>query len=256
MRLRKIIKLFNEGNVAVCGLKGRGKDMLMANVAIRRKQRYISNIDYGGEYMPLEPTKMSVGGNTFKEFIKGNIKPYEYPYEDNIDIYISDVGVYFPAQYNGELNKDFREFPIFMALSRQLGECNVHYNVQNLNRAWDKLREMSDTYILCNKCIYIKWLRLVIQKVTIYDYAESALRRLKPLKLPNVPLLAKNRRELEMHKETAKANHEASHGTIKSGWLIYRNKSNYNTRIFKEILKGETKNEENNCYIVDSNNVI
>ncbi len=32
MRLKHIIRLFETGNVCVCGLKGRGKDMLMANV--------------------------------------------------------------------------------------------------------------------------------------------------------------------------------------------------------------------------------
>lgn len=40
MSLRKIIKLFDKGNVMVCGLRGDGKDMLMSNVVQRRKKPY------------------------------------------------------------------------------------------------------------------------------------------------------------------------------------------------------------------------
>ena len=53
MRLKKIIKLFENGSVAVCGLRGSGKDLLTANVVVRRKKPYVSNIDYGGMYMPF-----------------------------------------------------------------------------------------------------------------------------------------------------------------------------------------------------------
>lgn len=252
MRFAKIVKLFEEGNVSVCGLKGRGKDMLMANVAIRRDKPYISNVDYGGKWIKLDPSMLNVNGNTYKNFLQGNIKPYEYPYDDGIDWYISDAGIYFPAQYGGQLDRDFAEMPILFALIRQLGDASIHTNSQSLTRVWLKIREQSDTFILARKCIYIKWLRLVIQRVTIYDSEESASRRLQPLALPKIPLLAKNRRQLELQRDTAIANHEASHGKIKSAWLIYRNKSNYNTRIFKEILKNE---KDNNNNLLNSNNI-
>ena len=39
MRFKKIIKLFEDQNVCVCGLRGTGKDLLMSNVVIRRKLR-------------------------------------------------------------------------------------------------------------------------------------------------------------------------------------------------------------------------
>lgn len=48
MNFKKLIRLFEDGNVCVCGLRGRGKDLLMSNVAVRRGLDYISNIDYGG----------------------------------------------------------------------------------------------------------------------------------------------------------------------------------------------------------------
>ena len=123
-----------------------------------------------------------------------------------------------------------------MALSRQLGDCSVHTNSQALNRVWDKIREQSDTYILCRKCIYIKKFKIVIQQITIYDKYESALERRLPLKIP-LPLFANSKMRLE--RKMRLAEYEAQHGKIKTVILIYRNKSTYDTRYFKTLMKGE-----------------
>lgn len=250
VRFKKIIKMFEDGNVAVCGLRGRGKDMLTANVVVRRGKPYVSNINYGGVFNPLDLDKLDVGGNTYKDFISGNVKPYIYPYEDGTDVYISDVGVYFPAQYCNELNRDYKSLPVFMALSRHVGACNLHFNVQSLNRAYDKLREQCDCYVHCNKCYVIKFLGIVLQQVTIYDNYQSAVERRDPLVLPKIPLFALNRRQLQMQREIAVQQFKASHGNIKRGWLIYRNKSEYDTRFFKRMLGGE-KDEEDNTSVDD-----
>lgn len=93
--LNKIIRLFEAGNVCVCGLRGRGKDMLFANVIARRSAPYVSNTDYGGQRMRFAPRDFDCGGNTYKNFISGEITPYVYPFPDSTDIYISDAGVYF-----------------------------------------------------------------------------------------------------------------------------------------------------------------
>ena len=251
MRFKKIIKMFEEGNVAVCGLRGRGKDMLISNVVVRRGKPYISNISYGSRFNPLELDKLNVGGNTYKNFISGNVEPYTYPYEDGTDVYISDVGVYFPSQYCNELNRDYKSLPVFMALSRHVGACNVHFNVQNLNRAWDKLREQCDCYILVNRCYVIKFLGIVLQQVTIYDNYQSAVERREPLVLPRVPMFALNRRQLLMQREIAVQQFKASHGNIRRGWLIYRHKSDYDTRFFKRMLGGVENEEAIDCSIDD-----
>lgn len=239
MRFKKIIRMFEDGNTCVCGLRGRGKDMLMGNVIVRRGLPYVSQVNYGGKHIPLDMKVLEVSGNTYKDFITGNIKKYVYPYEDGTDIYISDVGVYFPSQYCSELNKAYGQIAVFQALSRQLGKCNFHFNAQNLNRCWDKIREQSDQYILCRKCIVL-FGKIVIQLGTIYDRAESAQNRQKPLLLPRSKIGGK---EYRLQREVARANFEASHGTVKNFILLYWNKSNYNTRIFKEILENgkETK---------------
>ena len=132
--MKKIIKLFEAGNVSVCGLRGRGKDMLFSNVAVRRKLPYVCNTNYGGEHIPFNPLDYDCGGNTYENFLTGKVFYYKYPHCDGTDVYISDAGVYFPSQYNGELNKRYGYISTFMALSRHLGECNVHFNAQNLNR--------------------------------------------------------------------------------------------------------------------------
>lgn len=232
--MRKIIKMFEDGNVCVCGLRGRGKDMLFANVVMRRKKPYVSNTDYGGVRYPFDPAQLDCGGNTWKNFMSGNVAGYVFPYPDGTDIYLADAGVYFPAQYCNELNKSYGHIATFMALSRHLGQCNVHFNVQNLNRCWDKIREQSDAYIMCDWCVVL--FGIVFQRVTIYEKYQSAVDRVPVFCLPR-PLLNPDRRfQWQMMYQS----YQISHGEIKSRLLIYRNRSQYNTRIFKEMLSNAT----------------
>lgn len=252
MNLKKLIKItFEKGNVCVDGLRGCGKDMLTANVIVRRNRPYVSNIDYkacltsksrSSVYIPLEFSKLDVNNN-YKSLVGDNIIPYDYPYPENCDIYISDCGVYFPSQYNGELNKEYKNLPVFMALSRQLGQCNIHCNTQSLNRVWDKLREQSDIFIKCNWCKVLKcrlFKNIVIQKITIYDKQQSCIDRVEPYKHIKVPFLASKelRANLTMKNEEMLRRFKEDKGGVRSYILIYRNKSNYDTRLFKSILRG------------------
>ena len=231
MLIRSICKLFDDGNVCVTGLRGRGKDMLMSNVVVRRGKPYVSNTDYGGDFIPFVPMEFDCGRNTYKNFLSGSINYYDFPYPDGTDIYIADAGVYFPSQYCNELNRDYGYFSTFMALSRHLGASNVHFNVQNLNRCWDKIREQSDIYIMCNGC-KVLFGKFVIQRVTLYELYDSAAKRVPPFRL-RTPLLNRDRK---FSWEMEKSKYDISYGSIRSRWLFYTHKSNYNTRIFKEML--------------------
>ena len=231
--MKKIIKLFDSGNVCVCGLRGRGKDMLFANVAVRRGLPYVANIDYGGDYIEFNPLDYDCGGNTYEDFISGNLKKYVFPHADGTDIYVSDAGIYFPAQYCKELNKRFGYLSTFMALSRQLGECNFHFNVQNLNRVWDKIREQSDIYICCNSCKVLFKGKFVVQRVTIYEKYESAVDRVPPYRPPRVRMNADRKMNISLEKQR----YRVSYGDIKTRTLIYRNRSTYDTRKFKWLLE-------------------
>lgn len=229
--LNKIIRMFKYGSVMVTGMRGRGKDLLFGNVIARRKEGYVSNIDYGYNRIPLEYTALNVG-SSYKDIIEDRVKPYSYPYYEGEDIYISDGGIVFPSQYCNELNRDYKDLPIFMALSRQLADVNVHVNTQNYGRLWDKMREQCDQYIYCNSCKYI--FGYVIQRVTIYDKAESCQNRVKPCRI-RVPLFANA--TAKMNARTYLDNFENQHGNVKSYLLIYKNKSKHDTRYFKTLFE-------------------
>lgn len=234
--MRKIVKMFEDGNVLVFGLRGRGKDMLMANVVCRRKKPYVSNVDYGGQWFPLDLDKLDPK-NTYDNFLRGDVNYYEFPYPDGTDVYISDAGVYFPSQYQGQLCAKYPTYPVAYALSRHTGKYNYHTNSQAIGRIWDKIREQADQWILCNRCYVLG--RLVIQSVTIYDKYESACAKVPPFPLSR-PLFDPNRIQLW---EIQKANYLIAHGDVKRRWLIYWNRSNYDTRRFKEMLKNGKKSD-------------
>lgn len=240
MRFKKLIRLFEDSNVSVCGLRGRGKDLLFANVICRRNIDYVSNIDYGGKFHNFNYDELDCGQNQYTNFISGDVKYYQYPFPDGTDVYLSDAGIYFPSQFCSDLNRKFPYMSVFQAISRHVGDCNFHFNAQNLNRVWDKIREQSDIYILCRRCFYFKG--FVLQFITIYDKYDSAVARMKPLRLP-MPLLSN--KETRMMRKIQIAQFEASHGSIENRILIYKNKSNYNTRQFNQILKEGRAYEKN-----------
>lgn len=242
--LRKIIKLFENNSVCVCGSKGSGKDMLFGNVIARRKKSYVSNLDYteDGNFNSLDFEKLMLSNNKFQDIINGVVTPYTYPYPPGSDIYISDVGVYMPAQYCNELNKLYPSFPLYMALSRQVSHNAVHINVQHLPRCWDKIREQSEIYIRCNKCIVL-FGKLVIQVATIYDKYQSAADRVNPCRVKGHLFGAANA-QVDIYKD----NFYNTHGDVKRKLLIYFNKSKHDTYYFEKFFKfgGVNKNVEKN----------
>ena len=213
----------------------------MANVVVRRKLPYVSNVNYDPNYHQFIPLEFNCGKNVYDNFLTGDVKYYAFPYADGTDLYISDAGIYFPAQYCNELNRKYGYISTFMALSRHLGECNVHVNVQNLNRCWDKIREQSDIYIMCNGLwkLPLRLFGVVFQVVTIYELYDSAVKRVPPFRVPK-PWFSPDRIQ---QWRLAKQQYDISYGSIKRRLLIYRNKSNYNTRIFKEVLENGKKKE-------------
>lgn len=231
MSLKKIIRLFETGNVMISGVKGSGKDMLMGNVIIRRKLPYVSNVDYGGQYIPLHFPDIDCGGNTYKNFISGNVKRYICPYPEKADVYISDAGLYLPAQFCKELNKEYPYLATYAALSRQINLSSVHTNCQAAERVYDKLREQSEIYLRCNKCFV--FYGFVFQIVTSYDKYSSFVDRVPPFRLSRS--LFSSHRKFDFDKE--RLHYEISYGNIKRRFLLYRNKSNYDTRRFKELLE-------------------
>lgn len=236
MLFRNVIKLFKNGNVCVTGLRGKGKDLLFGNVITRRKKDYISNLDYTNDerFYYLDFDKLDLGKNTYLNLINNNVNFYDFPYPTGADIYLSDGGIYLPSQYCNQLNNKYPYLATYQALSRQVSHNNFHVNVQNLNRLWDKVREQSDTYIMCNKCFYI--FGVVFQVITIYDKYESCVNRVKPCRVTS-PLFAK--KEVKLNVQMYRDNFFNQHGNVKRRLLIYFNKSKHDTYYFEKLFRKE-----------------
>ena len=241
MLFSSIVRFFRSGNVSVIGLRGTGKDVLTGNVIARRKQQYVGNLKYttDDEYFnELDFSKLDCGGNTYLNLLEGDVKYYKYPYPSGSDIYISDVGIYFPAQYCNELNRKYPHLPMYFALSRQLSHNNVHFNVQNLNRAWDKLREQSDIYIYCRRCIV--FCGIVFHWIRLYDKYDSCVNRVQPCRV-RVPLF---NTEARVNARIYQDNFFNTHGTVKNKFLIYFNRSGHDTFYFEKLFEGGVKDED------------
>lgn len=234
MTIKKLAKKFDKFSVAVTGSKGSGKDVLFGNVIQARKTAYIANLDYTKDkrFIPLNLEDFNVK-NDYRNFISGQFNRYVYPYPDGLDIYISDAGVYFPSQFNGELNRDYKHFPTYFALSRQISDTAIHYNCQAYGRVWDKIREQCDWYLRCNWCKFIGG--LVIMSITEFDKAESCQNRVKPQKLTRVGLLS-NKRE-KLNESIARDQFQNTYGYVRNRLLIFWNKSKHDTRRFREVLE-------------------
>lgn len=232
MRIKKIVNMFEKGNVCVVGLKGTGKDVLFGNVVARRKIPYISNTYYSKGLIPFRYEDLAVAGNNYKAFVNNKLSHYDFPFADGTDVYLADAGVYFPAQYCNELNRDFKEMPTYQALSRHLGESNFHVNVQNLNRVWDKIREQSDTYIMCRKCKFL-FGKVVFMKITLYEKYDSCVNRVQPWKV-KLPFFAS--KEMRLSCDIARQQYANAHGRVENRFLLFWNKSKHDTRVFKEMM--------------------
>lgn len=232
-RIRKVKKLFSHGNVIVCGLRGRGKDMLMANIIARKEKKfYISNFDYkikNKVFIPLDFTKLFVK-NDYRNFIKNDFNKYVYPYPDKVDIYVSDIGNIFPNAFHSQIQKEYIDFLSYPMLSRHLGENNFHCNIQNINKLWDKLREQSDLYIMCMSCRV--WGKLVFQKIRVYENYQSCVNKVAPFKKP-FKLIGSKKIDIKLEQQR----HANTYGLIKKYTLIYFNRSKYDTRYFKGVLE-------------------
>lgn len=235
---KKLIEYFDKTSVIVYGCKGSGKDLLFQKVIyLKRKEKYMSNNNYGYKYLQEPIKELSTYPNTFEAFINGTIKKIQKNDEwEDVDYYISDVGIYMPSQYNGLLNKNYPTLPVFYAISRHLYNNNIHINSQYLTRAWNLLREQADKFIHVLKTHKIgKWL---IVDIIFYDRIQSASQNILPMRKPGLR---------EMFNKYYRAQYEQFVSTygeiIKSRFLIKTKHIKYDSRHFHKLLFGETAEE-------------
>lgn len=92
-------------------------------------------------------------------------------------------------------------------------------------------------YFYCDKCIYIPKINVVIQHIYEYDKYDSCVSRVKPARI-RVPLFNK---EAQMQARVYLDNYRNTHGSIRSHWVIYRNKSKHDSYYFEKNVQGRNK---------------
>lgn len=208
-----LLERFSNSNVLVFGAKGKGKDLLFAHLIYLRNELHYSNMPYNQNSIICTPKHLNLNGNTFKDLINGSVKKFNSKLLYGADIYLSDVGVYLPSTEHKELDVIYPDLPLFMALSRQLGNHNIHINTQALGRCWIKVREQCDCFIrLLHADIYDKF---IIIDTICYESYQSAEAGFLP-----------NQNEAE----------EAQRGSIEyRSFYIKKNELLYNTNYFASV---------------------
>lgn len=219
---------FQQGNVIVFGQKGKGKDLIFQKVIKLRKKPYFGNVNYGYKFNYIKLSDLELGDNTYEHFINDSVHQVEKNEAlEGADIYISDAGVYLPAQYHYLLDKKYKSLPIFYALSRHLYNNNVHVNVQALNRVWDKLREQADSYFKALKTVKI--FGLLFTKVRYYETYQTASENRAPMR----------RCLLNKYSKGLADEYQAYNGLVFDMWFVQRaSKVFYDSRYFHRVVFG------------------
>lgn len=236
---RDILAMFRTGNVIVAGHKGRGKDLLFQYVISRRQKAgeiYAANIYYTkkGTIRPI--TYYALKNNSLQNFVSDKFEIEGQTFVEKEDYYISDAGVHLPSHEHNKLEKLYPTLPTVYALSRHLGDFNIHCNTQEWVRVWDKLREQGDYFIYCERARVI-FGKIAFQRVILYDRYETALHHIQPYIVRRSLILRRASKE-----DLARA-HEfnAKYGYVRRVrfWHIIP-KDHYNTREFyKKLYKKE-----------------
>lgn len=232
---RDILKMFRSGNVIVAGHKGRGKDLLFQYVINAREkdgEPHAANIKYTKNTRVRPITYYSLKSNTLSNFISGKFEHEEQHFTEKEDYYISDAGIHLPSHDHAKLQKSYPTLPIVYALSRHLGNFNIHANSQGFLRIWDKLREQADYFIYSEKA-RVLFGRIAIQRVVIYDRYETAVSHIQPYKVYRTPILRRASAE-----DLARAHDfNAKYGCVRrvTFWHVLP-KEHYDTRAFYKKL--------------------
>jgi hypothetical protein len=133
---RWLVNAFDNYDCAVYGLRGTGKDVIFAHAINLKCGKHYSNIYYNPDTEVRDLKDLNIGGNTYEDFINGMVKKFAPNFEEGCHFFISDAGVYLGCQYNKELNQNYGELPIHIALRRHLYDSHLHTNIlMRLRRA-------------------------------------------------------------------------------------------------------------------------
>lgn len=218
---------FRHCNTITFGPKGSGKDVVTDKVINHRKEVHYANIPYSKDELEhiITNFKEVSAPVDFNNLIRGDFKKEPHKFIEGADIYISDMGVYFPSYMDSILYKLYPSMPVLYALDRQLYSQNIHFNSQSLARGWKALREQADYFIYTKRTYSLPF--ILVTRVITYDRYDSAEKKLLPIKT----------RLLNKYSKAEVDVYNATNGNIRSG-LVFRLKSNikYDTRYFEKLL--------------------
>lgn len=234
---KDVVRMFRSGNCIVAGHKGRGKDLLFQYVISAREKDgeiHAANIEYNKNTTVRAISDYELLSNNRKNFINGKYELEAKSFTPREDYYISDAGVALPAHSHSQLEKKYPTLPIVYALSRHLGEFNIHANAQEFGRIWDKLREQADYFFYCEKA-RVLFTKIAFIRFVMYDTLESAMAHRQPYIVKRSLLLRRASKE-----DLAQAHSfNARYGTVRRTWLWYKlPKYHYDTRAFYKLLYG------------------
>lgn len=232
LKKRELINYFNSNNVIVFGKKGTGKDLLF-NMITNHKKFYYTNIPYTNKnYELFNISDLKLGLNDYESLLNNNVIRTYWNFKENCDFFISDGGVFLPSQYDAVLHKKYKGLSLIYALSRHIGNHNIHTNVQNLERLWKPLREQADIYI---KTLGITKLPFLIKlNYRIYDKYSSAVADIRTIKSG----IFKDSDNIKIQ--------NANVGLVKEkSVLMLKSKIKYDTRYFKKVFVLEKEKEIN-----------
>ena len=224
-----LLYAFKKNNVIVYGKKGTGKDLIFNYVINHRRVKCCSNIQFNKKYCDIQNiSDFELRSITYNDLIDNTFDKQDKTFIEKKDFYISDAGIYLPSQYSALLDKKYKSFPIVYALSRHLGQFNIHANAQALGRVWNKLREQADSFISCRRTYKI--FGFLITKCIYYDKYESANSNLLPFRAGSLS---------SKEKKALKAQFEATNGVVRTLYILqYKRNIKYDTRAFHEIIFG------------------
>lgn len=224
----RLLNAFKRCNVLVYGPRGYGKDVLFQYVIKERKKPYLSNLNYGYNFNEISVKDLEIPPNNYHNFINNDITIVNKKDFENKDIYLSDLGILLPSQYDNKLHNIYPSFSVVYALSRHLYNNNIHGNTQALERPWKAIREQADYYVkLHKKCIKI--FGYIICRVITYDKYQSAKDSLLPMK----------KKLFNKENNALVEQYNATHGEIKIGFIFVPKKIiKYDSRAYHEKIFG------------------
>lgn len=248
----------SNGNGIIAGGRGKGKGLLLnKKINLDRNDKHYCNVLYNDktEVINIKEYIDSIAPNTTDNFINNSVEVIKKIDKfEGRNIYWDDISVYAPNYMDNQLKKYYPSLSALLPINRHLYNAYMIITVQDFNRPYKILRELqTDFGIKAIKTIgeykhlifnSIPILRhFIFTKYIYYENLNSAMNGLLPFDAKGIINETLKHGVLTAGQATKEA-YEAANGEIRYGWIAQRkNKVNYDTRYFHQLVYNETSDE-------------